>query len=498
MAAWPPIGPDDPALSLTMAVISSSPTPLLLLDGELRVGGASGSFCESFQIDSATVVGSSLFDLGAGEWDLPKLRAFLSSIADGAPQATALEAELERPEVEARCLCIHARLLAYEDLSQPRLLVAIADVTDARANERAKEEVIERLSVLLREVRHRVANSLQIISAVLLQNAGRTKSAEARESLTAAHNRVMSVATIERQLSTSEDGDQSVDLKIYFTSLCHSMATAMIGERQRIALVVTGGGSVPSRISVSLGLIVTELVANALKYAFPNGRAGQIEIGYQAHGPNWTLTVKDNGAGMPSDPSVIRTGLGTSIVQTLARQLQATVNTGPATPGTIISIEHRQIALVAGSSDTDGRRKKLMIVEDEALVAMTLRDELVGAGYQVLDVTDRHEDAVAVASKNSPDLALVNIQLGGRDDGIELAKQLKLLDIPVLLISGQVSRAHSAQTVAVGSMPKPYSALEMAQAVAYLLAHLAGDDSLVRPKGLEVFDESQDDLAPAA
>ena len=47
-------------------------------------------------------------------------------------------------------------------------------------------------------------------------------------------------------------------------------------------------------------------------------------------------------------------------------------------------------------------------------------------------------------------------------------------------------------------MPKPYSALEMAQAVAYLLAHLAGDESLVRPKGLEVFDESQDDLAPAA
>ena len=139
-----------------------------------------------------------------------------------------------------------------------------------------------------------------------------------------------------------------------------------------------------------------------------------------------------------------------------------------------------------------------MIVEDEALVAMTLRDELEGAGYQVLDLTDRHEEAVAVARENSPDLALVNIQLGGRDDGIELAKQLKVLDIPVLLISGQVSRAQSAQTVAVGSMPKPYSAPEMAQAVAYLLAHLAGDESMVRPQGLEVFDGSQEDFAPAA
>ncbi len=481
-----------------MAVISSSPTPLLLLDGELRVAGASESFCEAFQIDPATAVGSSLFELGAGEWDLMRLRDFLTGIAAGTPQATALEVELERPEVDTRCLCIHARLLNYQDMSQPRLLVAVADVTDARANERAKEEIIERLSVLLREVRHRVANSLQIVSAVLLQNAGRTKSAEARTSLRAAHNRVMSVATIERQLSTSEYGDQSVDLQRYFTSLCESMAAAMIGDRQRVALVVSGGGSVPSRVSVSLGLIVTELVTNALKYAFPNGRAGQIEIGYQAHGPNWSLSVEDNGVGMPSDPSVIRTGLGTSIVQALARQLQATVDTGPATPGTVISIEHRQVALVKVDADARDRQKKLMIVEDEVLVAMTLRDELEAAGYQVLDLTDRHEEAVAVARKSAPDLALVNIQLGGRDDGIELAKQLKVLNIPVLLISGQVSRAHSAQTVAVGSMPKPYSALQMSQAVAYLLAHLAGDESLHPPEGLEAFDEGHEDLAPAA
>ena len=141
--------------------------------------------------------------------------------------------------------------------------------------------------------------------------------------------------------------------------------------------------------------------------------------------------------------------------------------------------------------------KTLMIVEDEVLVAMTLRDELESAGYHVLDLTDRHEDAVAVARESTPALALVNIQLRGRDDGIELAEQLKALNIPVLLISGQVSRAQSARTVAVGSMPKPYSAIEMVDAVTYLLAHLHGDESLVPPAGLEVFDAIKDDLAPA-
>jgi CheY-like chemotaxis protein len=272
----------------------------------------------------------------------------------------------------------------------------------------------------------------------------------------------------------------------------------MIGDAKMVALVVTGGGSVPSRVSVSLGLIVTELVINALKYAFPKGRAGRIEVGYQAHGPNWSLTVKDDGVGMPADSVSIRTGLGTSIVQALARQLQATVVAGSATPGTIVSIEHSQVALVKDGLVADGRQKTLMIVEDEILVAMTLRDELERAGYHVLDLTDRHEQAVAVARKSFPDLALVNIQLGGRDDGIELAKRLKALNIPVLLISGQVSRAQSAKTVAIASMPKPYSALEMAHAVSYLLAHLRGDERLTRPEGLEVFDETERDLAPAA
>lgn len=141
--------------------------------------------------------------------------------------------------------------------------------------------------------------------------------------------------------------------------------------------------------------------------------------------------------------------------------------------------------------------KTLMIVEDEVLVAMTLRDELESAGFHVLDLTDQHEQAVAVARESAPDLALVNIQLRGRDDGIELAKKLRDLSIPVLLISGQVSRAQSAKTVAIGSMPKPYSAIAMVEAVTYLLARLRGDDSLARPAGLEVFPAIKNELVRA-
>ena len=138
-----------------------------------------------------------------------------------------------------------------------------------------------------------------------------------------------------------------------------------------------------------------------------------------------------------------------------------------------------------------------MIVEDEVLIAITLRDELEHAGFHVLDLTDRHDQAVAVACESKPDLALVNIQLRGRDDGIELAQQLKSLNVPVLLISGQVSRAKSAQTVAIGSMPKPYSAAAMVEAVTYLLDRLRGERKLASPAGLEVFEATTNEFAQA-
>ena len=149
------------------------------------------------------------------------------------------------------------------------------------------------------------------------------------------------------------------------------------------------------------------------------------------------------------------------------------------------------------ASSASEPRKTLMIVEDQVLVATVLRDALEDAGYHVLDLTDRFAEALDVAKACKPDLALVNIKLAGHADGIELAENLKAMAIPVLLISGQVSRASSAKTVAIASMPKPYDAADMVLAVAYLLGRLQGDASLAKPDHLEVLDEEGFGLAPA-
>ena len=127
---------------------------------------------------------------------------------------------------------MHAKRLAYLDLEQTRMLVAVSDITDARADAARLEDALRQDSVLLREVRHRVANSLQIIASLLLQNARRTESDETRGHLHDAHHRVMSVAALERLLSTSQGGD--VEVHAYFTSLCENIAASMIGEFDQI------------------------------------------------------------------------------------------------------------------------------------------------------------------------------------------------------------------------------------------------------------------------
>lgn len=142
--------------------------------------------------------------------------------------------------------------------------------------------------------------------------------------------------------------------------------------------------------------------------------------------------------------------------------------------------------------------KILLIVEDDLMPAMALRDEFQDAGYQVMELMVNCQEALAAAKACMPDFALVNIELQGRDDGIELAADLKAMGVPVLFISGQSSRARSARTAALGSLPKPYRTSNVLLAVEYLQRHLRGDESSPPPEGLEVFDQVPDQSVPDA
>ena len=119
-----------------------------------------------------------------------------------------------------------------------------------------------------------------------------------------------------------------------------TLAASMIGDSRRTSLqVVADAGVVLPDDVVSIGLIVTELVINALKYAFPNGSDGEILVKYTVDGANWRLSVSDNGVGLRKEARA-RTGMGTSIVAALAKQLDARLETWSNSYGTRVFITH--------------------------------------------------------------------------------------------------------------------------------------------------------------
>jgi two-component system, sensor histidine kinase PdtaS len=348
--AIPAAVPPTVAESLTLALIASSDAPLLLLDGDLNVVAASTSFGRAFGVEPVDAAGKLVFDLGGGEWDLPRLRSLLHATASGHAAIEAYEMDLHGDSPAARRLVIKAQKLQYGDAGAVRLLMTVSDVTEARLAERVKDDLVREKAILLQEVQHRVANSLQIIASVLLQSARNVQSDETRTHLHDAHNRVMSIATVQKQLAASGAGD--VVLGPYFTQLCQSLGASMIRDHKKQAIEVSADNSVVSAdISVSLGLIVTELVINALKHAFPENREGKISVDYRAQGPNWTLSVGDNGVGMPAEGEAAQStpGLGTSIVEALANQLRARVRVTDRKPGTQVSVAHTAIAAVEDS-----------------------------------------------------------------------------------------------------------------------------------------------------
>lgn len=331
---------------LALAIIASSAEPLLLLDQQMTVIAASASFCRVFHLEPAGLVGQRITDLGSGEWDVPQLRSLLGSTASGSVRIEAYEMDLVVAGQPARRLVLNAARLAFGAPETPLLVLALADVTDQRLAEKVKDDLVNEKAAMLRELQHRIANSLQIIASVLLQSARKVQSEETRDHLRSAHHRVMSVANVQRQLVTT--GAAEVELHGYLTELCESIAASMIRDPGQLKLrVEVDDSATNSEVSVSLGLIATELVINALKHAFPEGRAGVITVGYRSQGADWSMSVVDDGVGM-SKSGVEKPGLGTSIVRALAAQLKAGIRIVDMAPGTGVMIEHR--VLVASNS----------------------------------------------------------------------------------------------------------------------------------------------------
>jgi len=343
----------ESAQTLAQAIVNTIHEPLLVLDARLRVVAASRSFYETFKVDPGQTTGRLLYTLGDGQWDIPALRLLLETII---PERTAMdgfEVVHDFPAIGPRTMLLNARKVLYDTSPDIAILLAFTDVTDRRVVEQARdvrhertEELLRQKQTLLQEMEHRVANSLQIIASILLLKARLVTSEETRQHLRDAHQRVMSVASVQSHLHAT-DGVEEIEVGSYLIKLCDSLAASMIGESQPIVLqVMADEGMVRSAQAVSMGLIVTELVINALKYAFPKDKAGSlVMVTYESKGADWKLVVSDNGVGKDLSEAVgTAGGLGTVIVQALVKQLGARMDVQSSPSGLSVAITRATFA----------------------------------------------------------------------------------------------------------------------------------------------------------
>ena len=336
----------EDAQTLAQAIVDTIHEPLLVLDERLRVLAASRSFYDIFQVDPEQTLGCLLYDLGDGQWDIPALRLLLETII---PEHTAMdgfEVDHDFPGLGRRTMLLNARNVVYATSSNSTILLAFTDITARRLVERERQELLERTEellrqkkVLLQEMQHRVANSLQIIASILMLKARAVTSEETRFHLKDAHQRVISVADVQSHLHAAGGIDQ-IEVGPYLTKLCDSLAVSMVSEDRPIILTVVADHSlIGSDKAVSIGLIVTELVINAIKYAFPTPRSDAlINVTFAGQHDDWELGVVDNGVGKgPEALPAKQGGLGTVIVQALVKQLGGQI-TVDATAGTRVSI----------------------------------------------------------------------------------------------------------------------------------------------------------------
>jgi len=194
--------------------------------------------------------------------------------------------------------------------------------------------------LLLREVNHRVGNSLQIIASLLHLQANSAGQEEVKAALTNAMGRVAAVAQVHRRLYTSHDLN-SVLLNQYLQALLEDLRRSAEGNRMsRLTLKAEPIEIDPDR-AVAIGIIVNELVMNAVKYAYPNG-AGPIHVVLSARDDDLELSIADDGVGLNAKSDPRSTGMGQRIVNAMATKLEADVERDAAHTGTRIVLRFRR------------------------------------------------------------------------------------------------------------------------------------------------------------
>lgn len=232
-------------------------------------------------------------------------------------------------------------IVVHDAAGQPVALIgSVSDITERHQADDSLRAALAEKEVLLKEVHHRVKNNLQVVVSLLGLQADRIQDPTALAVFKDSQERVRSIALIHEKLYQSPDLAR-INFAEYLRELTQSLVLVFPAGRGARVSVEADSVWLGVDLAIPCGLIVNELVTNALKYAFPNGRAGQVRVAFAAEaGPagafaaaprRFILAVADDGVGLPAglDPAQTRS-LGLKLVQILTRQLGGALTIGQA------------------------------------------------------------------------------------------------------------------------------------------------------------------------
>lgn len=216
----------------------------------------------------------------------------------------------------------------FFDLLTSAIANVLAKVALQRAKDAAEAELRAsnlRLEALLKEVNHRVANSLQLVSAFVHLQSSAIADDAARAALQETQSRIAAIGSVHRRLYTSNDVE-GVAMDEYLAALVDELGQTWSLTPQHSIRLRSDAIRLPTDRAVSVGVIVNELVSNACKYAYADACGGEIRVDLRLEGDDrFRLAVEDDGVGMVTGAAPKGTGLGTKLVRTMAQSLQSAV-----------------------------------------------------------------------------------------------------------------------------------------------------------------------------
>ena len=311
------------------------------------------------------------------------------------------------------------------------IIFVLQDITNLKEAERSLRSSLEEKELLIKELYHGPRTICRSQRLALLKSAGTDD--QKHDLFTDIETRIQTMALVHQKLYESQN---LTDINLH--DLINSFAElsnrnyALVPEKMSIKQSV-GSILISIDVAMPLSLVLNELISNSLKHAFPGGSSGEILIKIESIGENLKFEYRDNGIGLPEgfEPSASST-LGMNIMHTISKnQLGGEI----IFEGIRVYNQYKNQPL--SKKDMMSAKKKLMIVEDEMITAMSLRHELMHLGYEVTEIIATGDEAVKKAFVDMPSTILMDINLIGEMDGIQAIQKIhEQMPIPVIYMTG--------------------------------------------------------------